>query len=126
MKKLASIFFAGLLFLSGCKRYELEHSRIKKENAIVTERYYIPESCTIFPTDGGCIPVFDGPSYNIYFNGEIDFLINDKEIFNRFNIRDSANITYREYKSRGYNFFGPFETKSGDFYWYEFIDAKKK
>ena len=107
MKTLQRLILVGLstlvLSLSGCKEYEIEYSEVKRETARVTLHEYIPESTSIdFGFDGKMSINTDPEEYNISFDWNIDFKLDNKKIFDRFKLEDRADVSYREMHGKTY------------------------
>lgn len=115
MNRLQKILSVGaiLLTVGACKEYVTEYSKIKHEDAEVVNR----------------ITGFNYPLnsyYNTTFRGKIYFVIDDREIYNRFNLNDSADVNYREvYRTtlEDTDKDGKKEVIDRKFIGYQFIDA---
>ncbi len=117
MKNLLRVLGLGVLLLTGCKKYKIEEN-IKQETAVVSYKKtpshlsYIDVDLALTNKDGGFGVGINGigfgiggynfsfekkhEEYNITFDGAIDFILNNKEIFDRFNVGDTADVTYLE------------------------------
>ena len=94
MKNLKRILFGGLMLLglAGCKEYKTEYSDVKHEDALVSYKKHrnsyiaqLNEQRTYHPEE-----------YEIVFDGKIRFVLDNKEMFKRFNSNDQADVSYRE------------------------------
>jgi hypothetical protein len=127
-KSLASILAASFLFLGGCKEYRTQYSEVKQEDAVVTERYH--RSARMHPVMVGKVRSFvHHPAINrTTFDGVVDFTINSRELYERFNEKDNALVFYRESYRETYediNKDGQKELINKEFSGFEFIDAQK-
>jgi hypothetical protein len=90
MKKTILLLTGLGVLLSGCIEKRIEYSDIRHEDAIVAEKQHKDANHSPHP-------VFDYPEQNlIFFDGAIDFIIDNKEVYNKFNEGDKADISYRE------------------------------
>jgi len=133
LQRLLGVGAIALASITGCK-YQTEYSKIKHEIATVTLREHQDATNSIgfgvaIGNPGAGLAMSHGERYYIFFDGEIDFEINNKDIFNRFNKGDSAYITYKEIDllrfknvSRG----GIRKLFKKAFFDYEFVDAQPK
>jgi hypothetical protein len=124
-RKVAPFLFAtGLTtsLLGGCSEYK--YSSLLHEKAIVTDKRHIDTHLSPIPT-GKSIILMPTPEVNqIKFDGEIDFEINNRDIYNKLDKGDLVNLYYKE----KYNIkFLPFKEKKVrkiELIGYEFIDAQ--
>lgn len=110
------ILSVGLLtssFISGCKR---EISDIFIEDANVIYKQYNPKSSSIINFGiFGCRTTDNPERYLIKFDGKIDFMLDNKEIYDQFKEGDIVEVSYINNSG-----FGKW------FYPYKFIDVKLK
>ncbi len=131
MNKLQKILGIGAIVLSltGCRETE-EYSEIKHENAVVSYRQYRKaHTYRSMILVRAIIPITRHypERWYINFDGNIDFEVDNKEIYNRFdNTGDVADISYKEFHASIYN-----TNKNGkeELIWrgrsiYEFVDAQ--
>lgn len=128
MKTLTKLFLIGALALElfGCKEYKTEYSEIKQENTVVSQKYH--RGAWSQPTRIGKITsMIHHPAINrTTFDGDIDFVVNGREIYERFNEKDSAIVSYRERYELVYddiNKDGKKELIQRNFENYEFVGA---
>jgi hypothetical protein len=100
VKYLRNGILSAALLMAGCKEYKTEYSEVMHENATVASMYHEDNWIQMMPVmigdNVGIIPI-SHPEINwITFDGQVDFDIDNEEIFNRFNKNDSADISYRE------------------------------
>jgi len=131
MNKLIPYGLTLILSLSmfGCKDRRTEYSKLKHENAVVTAQYH--RNSSMYPMRIGKVTTMHHrPAINrTTFDGNIDFKINDRAIFERLDINDSVDLTYREVYRAVYddtNNDGVKELISREFRRYEFDNAVKK
>lgn len=100
------ILAAGLVGLIAYDKYNRRESEIRYEDAKVVSKRYAPSHLVppvaLFPE-----------KYDIVFDGEIDFKINNKQVYDRFKEGDLVSLSYKE-------------SSLGESKLYKFIDAQKK
>ena len=101
--KLAQYILAvglSLTLFNGCREVRKGLSDVLHEDALVVEMEHQNSRTTSFPTIVGKMAIMHHVCYPernmILFDGKVDFEIDNKEIFSRFNQGDSANVSYRE------------------------------
>jgi hypothetical protein len=132
MKTLQRLLLVGLstlvLSLPGCKEYKIEYSDVKHENAIVSLHEYFPENTSIdFGFDGKMSINTNPAEYNIEFKGKIIFKLNNKQVFDRFQLEDLVEVSYKEIHGKTYGRDGKTRyLESDEIVGNEFVDAKKR
>lgn len=133
MNKLQRLLLVGALTFSliGCKEYKREYSEIKHENAIVSLHKYVPERTNIdldFDDDGISASIDTDPAeYNIEFKGKIIFKLNNKQVFDRFQLEDLVDVSYREIHGKTYGRDGKTRyLEKDEIVENEFVDAQKR
>jgi len=133
MNSLQKIILVGALTFSlfGCKEYRREYSEIKHENAIVSLHKYVPESTSLdfdLDDEGISVSIDTNPAeYNIEFKGKIIFKLNNKQVFDRFQLEDLVEVSYKEIHGKTYGRDGKTRyLESDEIVGNEFVDAKKR
>ena len=87
---------AGLAILSmGCSEKRTEISDVIEEEAKVTNMHHSPSRTVPYST-GKAAGVRYHPEENwVTFDGEVDFTVNNRDIFGRFKKGDTAVVRYR-------------------------------
>ena len=122
--RLLGVCTIALVTLSGCREYRTEYSEVKHESAHISGKRYDPGTSGIILPDSGA---FFPRKYWITFDGNIDFNVNNKNLYNKFNQGDLADVSYREmYKSiyDDINKDGQKELLKRELDGYKFIDAQ--
>ena len=146
LQRLLGIGAIGLatMGLGGCNNWsKIEYSSIKHENAVVVSKNHIPSETrstvgiAITNSKGGFGIGANGAGFGIgglnfssetdpeqnyiTFDGNIDFRLNNKKLFNSFNLGDLVDISYtEEYKA----FYDLGDLIRREFRGYEFVDAQ--
>jgi len=130
MNKLQRLLLVGALTFSliGCKEYKREYSEVKNENAIVSLHKYVPERTNIdFDFDGEISIDTDPAEYNIEFKGKIIFKLNNKQVFDRFQLEDLVDVSYREIHGKTYGRDGKTRyLEKDEIVGNEFVNAQKR
>jgi hypothetical protein len=146
LKNLVLAVGLGLATLTGCDQYNTNYSKhdtgyhkiktekkteyeLKTESAIVSEKYH--RGMYMYPMRVGKMTTFQTiPAVNkISFDGEMDFQVNNKTLFDRFHEKDSVIVSYTViYRSKygDKNNDGIKDLISREFKGYEFVDAIQK
>jgi len=126
-KTLISILAGGLILFAGCKEYRTEYSAPKNEDAVVSEKYHRSAYITFMHVGKTMMPLSHPAVNRTTFDGIIDFTVSGREIYDRFNEQDKANVFYREVYRLTYDDLdkdGKKEFVNREFVDYEFLDAQ--
>ncbi len=113
------VSLAANLF-GGCKEHRTEYSEPKHQEAVVGYKYFSPSRMK----GAGILR-----NFYIRFEGPVDFEVYDSKIYERFNEKDKADVSYREvFKSTwdDTDGDGKKELLEKKLVKYEFIDAQPK
>ena len=127
LQRLLGIGAIALATITGCKEYRTEYSEIKHGNASVELHYHRP----YMHVGGGRLFIRSHPAqYHVKFSGDVNFEINNKNIFNRFKDKSSlVDVSYREIYFSVYDDTdrdGQKELIKRKLQGYEFVDAQLK
>ncbi|MGV8151702.1 MAG: hypothetical protein ACP5OG_01350 [Candidatus Nanoarchaeia archaeon] len=126
----AGIILAGI---SGCKEYKTEYSDVKNYDATVTKKEHKDSWTQIIPISTGKVtilaPVAHPEQNHITFKGNLEFILDNKELFERFDLNDKAEVSYKEVYNSVYDDKdkdGNKELIKREITKYEFVDAQHK
>lgn len=134
MNKLQRRLGIGLLalgLLAGCREYKREYSEIKHEDAVVSKMNYTKGHNNLeivwkfYEERLELRNVYHPEKNEIAFDGKVDFELDDRIIFDRFEkVGDSADVSYKEIHWKTYNYDGKTRyLEKDDIQGYEFVDA---
>lgn len=113
--------------LSGCKEHKTEYSEPKHEEATVIYKHHRVSWMQPIPCGKSFTYIIHPARYDTTFTGSIEFEVNDSQIFNRFEEKDLADVTYREVYKLTYDDLdgdGKKELLERKLKEYEFLDAQ--
>jgi hypothetical protein len=84
----------GVLGFTGCM-YNTD-SCISHESAVVVDKYHTDAYSTPVRV-GKMMSVINHPAVNrVTFDGNIDFVVDNKDLYKKLNVGDSVNVTYNQ------------------------------
>lgn len=90
---LKRLLVAGSLFLAGCGETIVSPEAYHDDAVVVSKRHTSSSKITI-----GKMSVTIPETNNIKFKGEREFEVNNKRVYDRFNMGDRADVSYTQVK----------------------------